>query len=89
MLAVEFIARDTDGKRTGDKEDDDQRVAELFEEALPKRILLGWSQDVDSMGGAAFGDLGVRKAGIAMFFCHMFLFYVFSRFTFDDVSLII
>ena len=33
--AVVFIARDTDGKRTGDKEDDDQRVAELFKEALP------------------------------------------------------
>ena len=57
-----LVERNAHRGEAGDEEDNDERVAELFEKLLPERVLLGRGERVGPVFLAAFGHLGVGEA---------------------------
>ena len=56
-----LIARNKHGKHTGHKENNHQRVGELTEEALQKRLFFGRREHIDAVLGTAAQHLLLRK----------------------------
>ena len=62
VQSVVLIERDADGKKSGDEQDNNQRIAELSQETLPQRGPRCWRKEIFTIFLPTVGNLPVGKS---------------------------